>query len=586
MTLNKIWKLIPPSPFAPRLAAEAGISPLKAQLLLNRGITDGPSAMSFLSPRLADLADPMLLKDMDRAVDHIIGAMKREEPVAVFGDYDADGITATALLVNLFSDLGFPVSSYIPNRLEEGYGLNRAAVTTLAGKGVRHIITVDCGISNQREIEFARKLGIRTVVTDHHQIPQHFAPVCPVINPHRPDSFFPFKELAGVGVALFLAIALRAALREAGWFRDRPEPDLRQYLDLAALGTVADMVPLTCMNRIIVLSGMEVMKNSRWPGLNALKEISGVDGSISSSDLAFKLAPRLNAPGRMGDSSTGLRALTTDRESVAAEAVDRLHRMNLLRQAAETEILEEIEEAVIPELDLKNRRTLVLAKEGWHKGVLGIVASRLLDRYYRPALVLTIQDGMATGSGRSVDGFNLHRAMTGLNTLFEKFGGHYHAAGCTLKATCIEDLAAGLERLARREMGKEDLIPSVKVDMELSLMDLTIDSIHQIQSLAPFGTGNPEPLFYAGSVEVIRSRVVGDRHLKLRVRQGGTVTEVIGFGFGDRHSIEGETINMIFSPEIDRWRGHAKIQLRLDDLEPAGLPSRLKRQLPHSPVPA
>ena len=347
------------------------------------------------------------------------------------------------------------------------------------------------------------------------------------------------------------------------------------------------MVPLTCANRVLVLSGMEVMKNSRWHGLNALKEISGVDGSgISSSDLAFKLAPRLNAPGRMGDSVTGLRALTTGRESVAEEAVKELHRMNVLRQAAEGEILEEIEKTVLPEMDLNNRRTMVLAKEGWHKGVLGIVASRLLERYYRPALVLTIQDGMATGSGRSVDGFNLHSAMTGLIDLFEKFGGHCHAAGCTLKASNIGELAMGLEKIAQRVMDREDLIPSVMVDMELPLADLTVDTVKQIRSLAPFGAGNPEPLFYAESVKVIHSRVVGDRHLKILVRQGEAVMEAIGFGFGDRHPLEGRTINMIFSPEIDRWKGRTKTRLRIDDFEPAGSSSKLKRTLPHSPVQA
>ena len=580
---DKTWRLIPPSPSIPKLAHEMGISPLKARLLLNRGIADNLSAISFLSPRLTDLTDPMLLKDMNRAIDHIVGAMKNGEHIAVFGDYDADGITATALLINLFSDLGIPVSSYIPNRLEEGYGLNAKAIKKLAEKGVRHMITVDCGISNRKEIELASSLGIRTVVTDHHQIPEGFYPVCPVINPNRPDSLFPFRGLAGVGVALFFAIALRAALRDSGWFKDRPEPDLKQYLDLAALGTVADMVPLTDANRIIVLSGMEVMKNSRWEGLKALKEISGMsDSEITSYDLAFKLAPRLNASGRMGDSINGLKALTTDREPIAMEAVRQLNRMNGRRQVIEGEILEEIEKSIMPEFDLEKRRTMVLAREGWHKGVLGIVASRLLDRYYRPVVVLTIRDGIATGSGRSVHGFNLHKAMTKLDNLFEKFGGHYHAAGCTLKASNIGDLTAGLEEMAQREMDKEDLIPSVDVDMELSLTDLTMDCVNQIKSLAPFGSGNPEPLFYADSVKVIHSRLVGNKHLKLRVRQGNAVMEAIGFGLGGRHPIEGETINILFSPGIDRWKGHVKIQLRIDDLEPAGTSSKLKKSDPPS----
>ena len=579
MSPKKIWNLIPPSPQAPRLALETGISRLKAQLLLNRNITDSDSAAIFLSPRLSHLADPMLLKDMDRAIDLVLKSVEKREPITVYGDYDADGLTATALLLNFFWELGVSVSFYIPNRLGEGYSLNPDSIRRLAQRGTRLIITVDCGISNLGEISLAKDLGMKIVVTDHHQIPEGFYPLCPVINPNRPDSLFPFKDLAGVGVAFFFILGLRAALRNRGWFRDIPEPDLKRYLDLVAIGTVADMVPLKGLNRILVQSGIEVMRDSKWHGLNALKDVSGVKNSdISSYDLAFKLAPRLNAPGRMGDAETGLRALTADLEPLALEAAKGLNSMNIQRQVIEKKILDEIEKTMIPAINLKNRRTLVLAREGWHRGVLGIVASKLLDKYHRPAFIFTIHDGIATGSGRSINGLNLHSAMTRLDSLFEKFGGHYHAAGCTMKAVNIKNLAKGLEEIAIEELCERDLIPSVEVDMEMSLGDLTMETIKQIQTLEPFGSGNPEPVFYAGSLEVLRSWIVDDRHLKLKLRQGDHVMEAIGFGLGNMHPpLEGGTINAIFSPEINTWRGYRKIQLRISDLEIKGDTSKLCR---------
>jgi len=277
MNNNKIWRLTSPSPYASHLALDAGITPLKAQLLINRGISNKAAAQSFLYPRLTELLDPYLLKDMDRAVNEILSSIEKGEHILVYGDYDADGITATSILINFFSSMGIHADSYIPGRIEEGYGLNMAAVKKLSENGVRLIITVDCGIANRKEVEYAQSLGIRVVVTDHHQMPKGFEPVCPTVNPNRQDSVFPFRSLAGVGVAFFLAVAIRAALREKDFFKDIPEPDLKRYLDLAALGTVGDMVPLTGQNRIITFHGIEAMKTPQWPGLRAMKEASGID---------------------------------------------------------------------------------------------------------------------------------------------------------------------------------------------------------------------------------------------------------------------------------------------------------------------
>jgi len=578
MNNNKIWRLKPSSPYASQFASEAGITGLKAQLLLNRGISDKASALSFLSPRLTDLLDPMLLKDMDKAVEAILYSIENREHIAVYGDYDADGITATAVLLNLFSSMNVLASSYIPERLSEGYGLNMGAVRRLSERGVHLLITVDCGIANKKEIEYAQALGMKVVVTDHHQIPKDFEPICPVVNPNRQDSVFPFRSLAGVGVAFFLAVAIRAVLRERNRFNGMPEPDLRKYLDLVALGTVGDMVPLTGQNRIITLHGIEAMKKTIWPGLRAMKVMSCVDEkSISSYDLAFKLAPRLNAPGRMGDINAGLVALTTDSDSVASDMARDLNNMNSQRQSIEGEILNEIEETIITGLNLKDRKTIVLAKSGWHRGVMGIVASRLLDRYRRPCLLLAIDGDTASGSGRSMDGFNLFKALSGMEHILEKFGGHYHAAGCTLKVSDIDELAKGLEQFAREELRDEDLVPAVNIDAEIALSDLNLESVAEIRSLEPFGSGNPDPLFYSEGLLVLDSRVVGERHLMLRVRQGTGTLDAMGFNLAHLHPLNQRTINMVHAPEINSWNGNKKVRLKIIDLEIKGETTKLTR---------
>jgi len=574
---DKIWRLLSSSKNAENLSREVCISPIKARLLINRGIDTPDSINAFLYSKLSGLIDPMLLKDMEEGAGLIVSAIEKQEKIAIFGDYDADGLTSTALLVNFFSELGIPVLYYIPDRITEGYSLNIEAIKRLAEQKVKLIVTVDCGISNKKEIEYAQSIGIDIVVTDHHQIPEDFSPVCPVINPNRTDSEFPFRELAGVGVAFYLAAGIRSYIRNKGWFKLAAEPDLRQYLDMVALGTIADMVPLTGQNRIMVAAGIETMKFSRWLGIEAMKKICGLDNqAITSGDIAFKLAPRLNAAGRIGDSETGIKTLITDNYSEAINTAKELNSMNSERQRIESKIIEDIEKNLIPALDLDNKKTLLLAKQDWHKGVLGIVASKLLERYHRPTVVLTIREDIATGSGRSIDGFNLHESMTQLKHLFKKFGGHYHAAGCTLKRENIKSLSEGLEDIAQNILKDEDLIPFITVDGQLSLSELTIDSINDIRSLEPFGSGNPEPVFYSGNLEVMDSWIVGENHLRLRLRQGGVIQEAIGFNLAGTQPDRGSAVNMVYSPEINKWNGNEKVQLRILDLEPSAKPSNLR----------
>jgi single-stranded-DNA-specific exonuclease len=543
------------------------VTPLQAQLLINRGVTEGKTAQSFLSPGLSQMVDPMLMKGMAGGVGAILSAIEEREKITIYGDYDADGLTATALLLNFFRDLGIPAAPYIPNRLSQGYGLHREAIRQIRAAGTGLIVTVDCGISASREIALARELHLNVVVTDHHQVPRTSRPDCPVINPHQPECPFPFKYLAGVGLAFFLAVAVRAALREKGWFNGRPEPDLREYLDLVALGTIADRVPLVGQNRILVKTGLRRMADSRWPGMRAMMDAAGVKPSaITSDDLAFRLAPRLNAPGRMGDSDAGLHLLTAVEDEGASALAGMLNAANVRRQGMEQNILDRIEDMLRHDDRIADRRALLVWGENWHQGVLGIVASRMVERYHRPSLVVGVRDGVAAGSGRSIDRFNLFQALSRMASLFIRFGGHAHAAGFRLDEGNLDVLKRELEELAASELSDQDMVPEIQVDSQLLLKDIDRETIHEIAALSPFGEENPEPVFLARSIHVAVSRVVGDRHLKLRVRQGDAALEAIGFGLGRLHPLQGECVDILFTPELNTWQGSETIQLKVVDL--------------------
>jgi len=578
--MKKIWKIKSPSPHAPTLSESSGLSLLEAQLLIHRGIHDPRDVGSFLLPRLADLMDPYLLKDMRASIDLIIATMETHDPITIYGDYDADGLTATALLYDFLSSLDVPVHTYIPNRLTEGYGLHAQALQRIARFGPGLIVTVDCGVSNNQEIAFAGSLGLRVAVTDHHQVGESFTPLCPVVNPHRPDCSFPFKHLTGVGLAFFLAVALRAELRERGWFTTRPEPDLKRYLDLVALGTVADMAPLLDQNRLLVKTGLDRLRTTQWPGIAAIAELAGLSlDSLTAQDLAFRIAPRFNASGRLGDAEAALAALTTRDPRDAKRVALQLDRMNSERQHLERAVLDQIEAMLLAEAEFASQRTLVVTGPGWHRGILGIVASKLLEKYRRPVLVLGVENGTAVGSGRSIAGFNLYQALRRLEPILDRFGGHQHAAGLALKVSNLERLRQEFESLAREELSEHDLVHTLEVDAEVSLKGMNIETIRRLAFLSPFGSGNPEPLLYAGPCDVVESKVVGERHLRMKVRQNGAVFETIGFGLAEHYSAPRGPINFIFTPEIDRWQGQEKAKLRMIDLEPAGgEPSKLQRQ--------
>jgi single-stranded-DNA-specific exonuclease len=576
MSVRKVWHLKSSNPVATRLAREANLSPLQAHLLVTRGVLTKEAAGSFLDPRLATLPNPLDVGDMALAASTIIRAIESSSPITIYGDYDADGLTSTALLHSFLSEMGLQVSCYIPDRLKEGYGLNCEAIRKIAENGKGLILTVDCGISNTTEVEWAMTLGMEIVITDHHLIPPEFKAICPVVNPHQWESPSPYQVLAGVGIAFFLAGAIRALLREKGWFRDRTEPDLRKYLDLVALGTLADRVPLVGLNRVLVSNGIRSMGRNSRPGMRSMMQVCGITpGEADWQDVAFQLAPTVNAPGRLGDAEVSLRLLTTRDRDQAGELAEKANWANRRRRHIERAIVNEIEGRIHAEPDLINgRRTLFFGGEGWHRGVLGIVASRLVDKYHRPALVFSFQDDVAVGSGRSVDGFDLHGALDKMRKFIERYGGHTHAAGLSLSRKNFPILEKKLEDYARTTLGDLELLPKMEIDACLSLEENTSSISEEVACLAPFGEANPEPLFLSPEVEVLSSRIVGDGHLKISVRQSERVFDGIGFGLSGHHSLEGKRIRMVFSLQINRWQGQKNLQLRIADLEEVGEESR------------
>lgn len=565
---DKIWQIKDDPPSASWLARKLGISELLASLLTNRNISSPDSARSFLSARLGTLRDPFLLKDMDRGVELITSLIVKKKRITIYGDYDADGLTATALLVDFFSELDTPISFYIPHRLEEGYSLNEKAIRKIAANNTGLIITVDCGISSLSEIALAKKLGMEVIVTDHHQLPPDFEPVCPTINPLRPDSSFPFRELSGVGLALYLAIAIRSNLREKGFFKTSPEPDLRSYLDLVALGTVADIVPLTEENRILVKCGLNVLIDSHRPGIKALLRVSGIkkDQIMPTDDIAFKLAPRLNAMGRLGSATRAVHLLTTDNETEASLIATQMDSLNAQRQAIGNRIISESREMIEKMGDLEGRRTIVLFDARWHRGVVGIVASKIVEEYCRPTLILTLEGDLLRGSGRSIDGFDLYGALSDLSDLLKQFGGHDHAAGVTLESQKMGEFCDRFEELARKRIDPKDMTPKIEVDAKLNLESINPQVLREIELLLPFGCKNPQPVFWAGPVTVIHSKVVGKDHLKLRVKEKGITFDCIAFRKATFHPLEGKSVDILFHVGTNTWQGIESIQLVIVDL--------------------
>lgn len=546
------------------LAQSLGIRPLTARTLMLRGIVDETTGREFLDGRLSALPDPFLLTGMAAAVERLQHAVRTGERIAVHGDYDVDGVTGTVLLVESLRSFGAKVDFSIPLRLRDGYGLSGEALERAAAAGARVVVSVDCGISAVAEAARARELGLDLIITDHHLPPDLLPAAFALINPHIDGCLFPCKSLAGVGVAFMLLVGLRKSLREAGHFSAGAEPDLRRSLDLVALGTIADIVPLTGVNRLLTRHGLAQMNRRKRPGLAELMRVAGVK-EANCGAVGFGLAPRLNAAGRLEDAALGVELLLTQDKLVGGELAARLDGINRERQEVEkatfaqaVERLERGEEG--------GEHSIVLADERWHAGVIGIVASRLVERYHRPTVLIALNEALGKGSARSISGFHLYTALEKCRNHLGGFGGHAMAAGVSLAAEDVAAFAASFETVAGEMLGEEDLLPRLWHDGELLLEELDRASVEELANLAPFGAGNPEPVFLLRGVRVQQTRVLQEKHLKFTARQGGESLPCIAFGMvGRQEELNGE-VALLATPQLNEWQGRTEVQLRIRDL--------------------
>lgn len=552
---------------AAQLAAAINVPPVVARLLCQRGLSDPERAARFLNPALDQLHDPMALADMKVAVDRILRAIARKERIAIHGDYDVDGVTSTVILRRSLELLGADVVHFIPERLKDGYGLQPAAIERLHADGVALIISVDCGIRGADAAVRARELGVDLIITDHHEPDDALPPALAVINPKRHDCSYPDKYLAGVGVALKVVQALCASAGR--------EHLLPGFVKVAAIGTLADVVPLVGENRVIAKVGLELLsKGPHKVGLRSLLDVCGLTGkTIDSYHIGFMLAPRVNAAGRMSTPDIATRLLLASDESMGDEArtlAMQLDAENVRRQEEEGEILAAAKKIVQNDPEVGARSILVVAGEGWHRGVIGIVASKLVDAFHRPAIVLSIDGEVAHGSCRSISRFDMLGALERSGHLMIRFGGHKQAAGLTIEAGRIRELRAAVNDVADEILGPEDLMPRLRIDGDLSFRTITGAVAAGVTSLAPFGAGNPRPVFAARGVEIIDGpRKLKERHLKMALKQEGRIFRAIAWRAAERHDYLTEhraAIDVAFSLEQNAFNGETFVELTLSDM--------------------
>jgi single-stranded-DNA-specific exonuclease len=542
------------------LAKDLNINYLTASLLVNRGLDTVEDARYFLFGQKSEFHDPFLLKDMDLAVERINKAIDIQEPILVFGDYDADGVSSTTVLMKALAELGANADYYIPNRFTEGYGPNEKAFRSAADSGVGLIITVDTGISALHEAAVAKELGVDLIITDHHEpgptLPDAFA----IIHPKLDDSVYPFKDLAGVGVAFKLAHALLGRVPE-------------HLLEFAAIGTIADLVPLLGENRLIALRGIEKLKSSQTPGLHALLKLAKTDrAAIDEETIGFVIGPRVNAAGRLGSADPAVQLMMTSDPEEAKMLAEEIDSINKERQNIVSKIAEEAIAEVEMHYPIEDNPVLIVGKEGWNAGVIGIVASKLVEKYYRPTIVLSFdkEKGLAKGSARSIAGFDLFKNLSTCRDILPHFGGHPMAAGMTLKLTDVDDLRSRLNALAKEQLKEEDLIPVSHIDARIDVKEITINTITELGLLSPYGVSNPKPkvLIEGANISALRKIGADQSHLKLSLEEEGTVLDGIGFGFGHLHDhiSPSSKLSVIGELSINEWNNIKKPQLFLRDL--------------------
>lgn len=563
----------PEAGLAESLAKEINISEILARVLINRGITTYEKARQFFRPSLSDLHDPFLMDGMEEAVARVTQAIERKERVLVFGDYDVDGTNSAAMLFLFFRKLGLETMFHIPNRITEGYGISATGIDRGKEFGATLLVSVDCGITAIQQVEYARSKGIDVIICDHHEPTEEIPKAVAVLDPLKPNCRYPFKYLCGCGVGFKL---LQAVAR-----RRNEEESVYEYVDLATMATTADIVPLVGENRILTKIGLERINAAPRPGLRALIESSGTQpGKITTGQIVFVLAPRINAVGRMGDASRAVELLTREDDASAVKLAQVFEEENRNRRRIDEDTFIKAQELVETLLDVDTDPAIVLHHEEWHPGVIGIVASRLVEKYYRPTIMMTTIDGVARGSARSIVGFDIHQALKRVEDKLIQFGGHKYAAGLAVELDRVDEFRKAFNIAVDELMSNDVKTPELKIDSEISLNELTPRFLRILKEFAPYGPGNMRPIFIARNVESIgTARIVGKDHLRFKVRQGRHVLDTIGFGLGsmmEEVRSNGRALDLVFSVDEHEWlapgsnanSGGAEVfpQLKLKDL--------------------
>ncbi len=568
--MNKRWLVNKTNQeFLEYLSRNASISAVFAQVLVNRGLKDVKSIKDFLFPSIENLHDPFLMPDTGKAVERIKTAMAKNETVLVCGDYDADGITSTALLVSTLRTLGLKTYYHIPNRMTEGYGFSKEGIKKAQTIGAGLIITVDCGISSEEEVSMSMSLGIDVIITDHHEPPARLPDALAIVNPRRADSEYPFKHLSGVGVAYKLAQALT---QDAGYkIHDR---ELEGLLELVAIGTVADSVPLTGENRILAAYGLKALNNNLdKPWIYSFKKTSGMDKkNFCSRTLSFTIIPRINAAGRLGNADEVVELFLTQDKDKAEEIALFLDEQNRKRQRIE----EDVFKSALDMIDVHNlENAIVLHSPSWHQGVIGIVASRLVEIFYRPTFMFSVKDGIAKGSARSIPPFHIYKGISECSELLLAYGGHSQAAGLKILIENIPAFKEQINSLIQNTLSSENIIPTIEIDAGVELLEINSSLVKEIELLQPFGASNEPPVLGAKGLEIVNPRIVGSNHLKMRLKQKSTSIDTIGFDLGNllpelltpNPELQ---VDIAFVPCINEWNGSTSLQLNLKALRPSG----------------
>jgi single-stranded-DNA-specific exonuclease len=546
------------------MSRETGLPMVIVKILINRGLNTIDEIRSFIDPKMEDLADPFELPDMGNAVERLVEALRSNEKIMVYGDYDVDGVTASALMFLVLNKLGAQVTYYLPNRLVEGYGLSEDGILEAESKGVSLIVSVDTGVTAADEVEFAREHGIEVIVTDHHEPGERLPNSIAIVNPKVSRDDEAGHELAGVGVAFKVAQALYRRLQQN-------EEELEEHLDLVALGTSADIVPLVHENRILTKFGIRQIVRTTKPGLKKLVFVSGLMGKeISTGQVVFILAPRINAIGRLGDAVKAIQLLTTRDEAVATEIARFLDFENKRRKAIDEQTLNEALSQIESSVNLETDKAIVLESSGWHQGVIGIVASRLVEKYYLPTVLISIDGEVGKGSARSIPAFHMYEALKSCDDILLRFGGHKYAAGLSIAPENVPEFRRRLKKVAAEKLAAEDLTPKLHIDAEIDLDSVDMEFVKTIDTFAPFGPSNMRPVFLTRNLNIVgHPHIVGRNHLKMKVRKGERVFDVIGFNFGEHANslaMHGVDVDMAYVVEANTFYDQPRIQLRVKDI--------------------